>query len=809
MARRTSLLTLSRPVGSAYELIAAERFVEADILQTKTGKLFSVLELETQDPECQEVSTRDRKARVWEKALRCLPPSCRLRIYQIKEEAPAIVIRSSYPNEAAAWLHQAHHHAVEKRAGELHHIRTVVVVELNLHSEKQPTSFGVVRWWRSRFSQTALTKELEVQLTKDCQTLRSLITSFTELCGEDFPLRVLPPGEAYVLLQQLHNPAVDHRLEGGHVVADFLDVALSRSSVECHATHLKVGEWFVSTLALKMTPAMTEADLTEHLRAVRGRWTIAMECRRVDDIAARQLIELRQRQHWSNRSRYVLKTSLRDNPNEERLKNHTAYANVEDAGLALEALEREGHSLFECSFTIVAYARSEAELRQLVSEIIRALNRRDVVVLEETLNRPASYFAHFPGNHAWNVRYLHLFDSTIADLTPLFAPGRGDTWNPHLRDWPLTVLETRMGTPSGVNLHAGDVGHTLVLGVPGAGKSSATNHFLSQFQQYHPLVFGLDVGGSYKPLTQFCGGSYFELDPERQPFHLAPFALPLNANTRPQLGTWVKLLINRNATQIPTEDEQEIDQGIVSLYALDPALRTLSTLASILPARVAKHLRPWTGDGPYARFFDHNSACDNFTVRDFQFYDFRGLSEFPEVLGPFVYLLSCRIEQVIADPALRDRLKILVSDETWRLVGHDAIRDRLLREGLKTWRKYNGVVLLVTQSTSDLTSTNLFEVIADSCPTKIFLAQPELDEAIYARLFHLNPVELRLLRELRPKGELLLKQPHRSQVLTLHLDPKSYWLFTTNPYEAKRRDEVFAAHGIEQGLTLLTQETHS
>ena len=107
-----------------------------------------------------------------------------------------------------------------------------------------------------------------------------------------------------------------------------------------------------------MTPASTAADLTAGLRAVSGRWVLALDCRRIEDGAARSIIELKQRQHWSNRSRHVAKIALRENPNEEKLKNHSAYAAVEDHGQAIKALEGEGHALFGCSFTIVLYGRS-------------------------------------------------------------------------------------------------------------------------------------------------------------------------------------------------------------------------------------------------------------------------------------------------------------------------------------------------------------------------------------------------------------------------------------------------------------------
>ena len=46
------------------------------------------------------------------------------------------------------------------------------------------------------------------------------------------------------------------------------------------------------------------------------------------------------------------------------------------------------------------------------------------------------------------------------------------------------------------------------LGATGAGKSFALNFLLVQALQYDPRILILDLGGSYRWLTQFLGGGY-------------------------------------------------------------------------------------------------------------------------------------------------------------------------------------------------------------------------------------------------------------------------------------------------------------
>ena len=85
--------------------------------------------------------------------------------------------------------------------------------------------------------------------------------------------------------------------------------------------------------------------------------------------------------------------------------------------------------------------------------------------------------------------------------------------SPHLNRDALAVLETQWKTPYYYDLFHGDVGHTLVLGATGAGKSFALNFLLVEALQYDPRVLILDLGGSYRWLTSFLGGGYMELSP--------------------------------------------------------------------------------------------------------------------------------------------------------------------------------------------------------------------------------------------------------------------------------------------------------
>jgi len=111
--------------------------------------------------------------------------------------------------------------------------------------------------------------------------------------------------------------------------------------------------------------------------------------------------------------------------------------------------------------------------------------------------------------------------------------------------------------------------------------------------------------------------------------------------------------------------------------------------------------------------------------------------------------------------------------------------------------------VLSTQSLDELRKSEIVDVILESCVTKIFLANPDMDHELYQRQFHLNDHEIELIAGLVPKQAMLIKTPETSKVANLNVDAKSYWLYTNDPFDNRKRDDAFAAYGFEKGLEVL------
>src|SRR5690606_19528094 len=66
-----------------------------------------------------------------------------------------------------------------------------------------------------------------------------------------------------------------------------------------------------------------------------------------------------------------------------------------------------------------------------------------------------------------------------------------------------------------LSLHVGDVGHTLVVGPTGAGKSVLLALAALQFRRYaRSQIFAFDFGGSIRAATLAMGGDWHDLGGE-------------------------------------------------------------------------------------------------------------------------------------------------------------------------------------------------------------------------------------------------------------------------------------------------------
>src|SRR5690606_7618599 len=140
----------------------------------------------------------------------------------------------------------------------------------------------------------------------------------------------------------------------------------------------------------------------------------------------------------------------------------------------------------------------------------------------ESYNLLNAWLSIVPGNGAHNLRRLALLETHVADLSFVFTIDEGRASSTVLPE-PLAVFETPQHAPFAFHLHVEDVGHTLVLGATGSGKSFLLNFLVTHAQQFDPFTVVLDLGHGYRKLAALLHGSYLELGLGRSAATINPF----------------------------------------------------------------------------------------------------------------------------------------------------------------------------------------------------------------------------------------------------------------------------------------------
>lgn len=410
------------------------------------------------------------------------------------------------------------------------------------------------------------------------------------------------------------------------------------------------------------------------------------------------------------------------------------------------------------------YNMAEKKVRALE----KTINGLGFTVINETLNAVDAWFGSIPGLCRANVRRPILSTLNLSHIFPLSAVWAGPEKNKHLNAPVLIQTQTSGHTPFRLDLYVGDVGHTMIVGPTGSGKSVLLSFIAAQFRRYKDAqVYYFDKDASVKALTAGVGGDFYDLAGDGSALAFQPLAAIDNASERAWAASWIhEFLVSENVVVTP-EVKKSVWTALLSLSASPREERTITGFSLLLQdAKLRQALEPATINGPFGQLFD--STRDTLSYGRWQVFEMAKLMNLQAAVQPTLSYLFHKLEQRFTGVPT-----ILVLDECWMFLDNPIFAAKI-REWLKVLRKANVAVVFASQSLADVEDSTIATVIKESCPTKIFLPNNNaLDERISAiyRGYGLNDREIEIIGMATPKRQYYYKSTVGCRLFELALSP--------------------------------------
>ncbi|MGE3610281.1 MAG: TraC family protein [Bacteriovoracaceae bacterium] len=470
-----------------------------------------------------------------------------------------------------------------------------------------------------------------------------------------------------------------------------------------------------------------------------------------------------------------------------------------------------GQRIYAVQMSLILRAPANEEGNKLLNRQVReALSRfrslQGAEGLEETVGSWKIFKENLPAAPMKLERARKFKTNNLVDFIPIYGPREGD-------DDPTVIFRNRMNGLVSFNPFDSKLTNynQLVTGSSGAGKSFLNNCILVQELARGLRVFIIDIGGSYKKLTESLGGQYLEMDLSDQ-YRLNPFDIPdpnkgpSNQKLKSLLAVIESMVVEDENSKLSRLDRVLLEKAIIELYeekrknnevpVLSELMEKLSKSKESSLVDISKILFMWTGSRPYGKLLDGKGALRS--DAPICTFDLKGLSNYPDLQSVMILILTDFIlNQVEQD---KENKKRIILDEAWQLLKSNAAAG-FMEYCARTLRKTGSGITFITQGVEEIVESPIGPAIMNNTATKFILLQRG-DSEILRQALKLNSQELNLIFSLEQrKGEFaegfMIEGDHR-QVIRIFPSPFEYWLSTSDA-----GDNHYIQELRETGLSLV------
>ncbi|GIL16319.1 MAG: hypothetical protein BroJett040_00700 [Oligoflexia bacterium] len=550
--------------------------------------------------------------------------------------------------------------------------------------------------------------------------------------------------------------------------------------------------------SLKSLPEVTVAGMMDGFLRFPLHYDLMMTVKVADQ--AKEVATLQQRRRMAHSLSQAQGGRVSDIESETRLS---------DTEATIRDIIETGQRIFIGELLIVVREEDSTEgvkrLNQKTRDILsRFKTLSGAEGIQETVAAWPIFKSSLPGAPVQLLRGKRLKTNNLSDFLPFYGPRLGD-------ENPVCLVHSRLGSLISINPYDPGLSNynALITGASGSGKSFFNNYLLLQQMARGVKVFVIDIGGSYKKLTELMNGQYFEIKLSDEyainPFFVRDLEKGPSSDKVKALTSIIEQMVSEENAKLSKFERVLIEQAIYHAYERAKSNGECPILSdfelycrqSTEPElqKIGKLMQSWIGNSPYGKLLDRRNEIQ--TDSPIISFDLKGLSQYPDLQSVMILILTNFIlDQVESDRKVSKRVLL---DEAWELLQSPAAAS-FMEYAARTFRKTGSGISFITQGVEEIIKSPIGSAIMNNTAMKVVMSQKSDLKPLESAL-KLNPREVSLIQSLEQRKGVfsegfLIEGEHR-QVVRIYPSPHEYWISTSDA-----KDNRLLADYQDQGLTL-------